>query len=389
MKPIMNLEELQEKVGLLENDQGIVYLSLFNTDLYDLLSPYIETVDYRLYFDFANRIVIGKYEKAVSTSKLSILKKAIYYALKGEEYNLKTLINTTNLDYNPLENYKLHETIVSTSSISALMKYGQMQENTHSSKTPYDIVTSTSYGSDVMSIQKSMPKRQETTLSTIGARNENVNTNSTITTGAQDNIKTDKISYAELEKNITETNNQGERTSQDNSEHTVSAYNAGDYQPSNKDTTNNTTNAVTDTKTTNDVTNAHIDMHDITDNLGERIDKKEENVITKKEETFDQVVKTVSEITDVDTHTRNPRTDNETQKIGQQENNISATTLEHENENKQNEDGNRQRDLHGRYGFNTVQTMIESERKLANLNISDKIIDIIIHTICEGVLYLW
>lgn len=389
MKPIMNLEELQEKVGLLENDQGVVYLSLFNTDLYDLLSPYIETVDYRLYFDFANRIVIGKYEKAVSTSKLSLVKKAIYYALKGEEYNLRTLINTTKLDYNPLENYELHETIVTTTSLSANMKFGEMQENTYSSKTPYDVVTTTSYGSDVMSIEKSMPERQEKTLSTIGARKETVGTDSTTTTGAQDNIKTDKITYGELEKNSTETNNQGQRHTQDDSEHTVSAYNASDYQSSYKDTTNATTDAVIDTKTTKDTTNSHIDMHDITDNLGERIDKKEETITTDKYETFDQVVKTINEITDTDTHTRNPRTDNETQKIGQQENSTSATTLEHENQNNQNENGNRQRDLHGRYGFNTVQTMIESERRLANLDIADTIIDIVIHTICEGVLYVW
>lgn len=85
----MNLEELQENIGFLDSEQGIVYLSLVDTDLWELLEQYVYTVDYRLYFDFANRIVIGKYAKMVSTSKLSLLKKSIYYALKGEEYNLK------------------------------------------------------------------------------------------------------------------------------------------------------------------------------------------------------------------------------------------------------------------------------------------------------------
>lgn len=389
MKPIMNLEELQEKVGLLENDQGIVYLSLFNTDLYDLLSPYIETVDYRLYFDFANRIIIGKYEKAVSTSKLSLVKKAIYYALKGEEYNLKTLINTTNLDYNPLENYELHETIVSTSSVSAFMKYGELENNTNATKTPYDIVTSTSYSMDIMNVEKSMPERQETILTTNSRKTETVTTETTDTIGSQNNIKTDQITYDELQKNTIEHNDLGKRIDNTESEHKLSAYNDPNYQPSYTDTTKNITDAVTDSKTTNETTQQHIDVHDITDNLGERIDRKESSVTTDSPENFVNEVKTIKEITDTDTHSRNPRNETENQKIGEQTTNTKSTTSEHNNESNQNEDGNRQRDLHGRYGFNTVQTMIESERRLANLNITDKIIDIVTHTICEGVLYLW
>ena len=45
--PIVNLEELQDHFQLTDTDAGVVYQALENTDLYELLSSYIETVDYR------------------------------------------------------------------------------------------------------------------------------------------------------------------------------------------------------------------------------------------------------------------------------------------------------------------------------------------------------
>ena len=45
------------------------------------------------------------------------------------------------------------------------------------------------------------------------------------------------------------------------------------------------------------------------------------------------------------------------------------------------------RDLTGRYGFITTQSMVEAERNLANLNITNYISTIVVSTICEGVLY--
>lgn len=389
MRTMMTVEDLQSIVGLLDNEQGVVYLSLFDTDLYDLLSEYIPTVDWRIYFDFANRIVIEKYAKMVSMSKLDVLKKAVYYALKGEEYNLKTLINTTKLEYDPLENYELHETIVNTSSISANMKYGELKDIAQINKKPFDVVTTTSYSKEKINIEKSMPERQEHTTTTFSEENETVTNTSTDTTGSQTNMRTDSIEYAQLEKTTTGSDTIGERVSNTDTEHKVSAYNTTNYQPSSTDNTTTTANSATDSSSKNETTNQHTDVHDITDRLGEKIDKKEESNNIVRQSHNNDVIKRINEITDVDTHVYDPHNTSQNQKYGEQQTDSTSTVLEHENENKQKEDGNRQRDLHGRYGSNTVQTMIASERELANLNITDKIIDIVLRTICEGVLYLW
>lgn len=389
MRHNMYLEELQETVGLIENETGIVYLSLLNTDLYDLLLPYISTVDYRLYFEFANRIVRKKFQILVSTSKEFLIHRAIYYALKGEEYNLKTLIETTNLDYNPLENYELHEMIVTTASISANMKFGELQENSNTTKKPYDVVTSTSYSSEKLNIEKSMPERQEHTTTTYSKEDESEVRDSEKTTGEQENIKIDSINYAQVEKTTHEDTEVGVRKTTTDNEHKVSAYNNPDYQPSYTDNSVAETQATLDTTNGRETTSQHVDVHDITDTQGQRIDRDIETTQTVKQEKFTDEVKRISEITDIDTHTYDPHDTTQSQKFGAQTTESINTVLEHENENKQEQDENKQRDLHGRYGFNTVQTMIESERRLANLNISDKIIDIVLHTICEGVLYLW
>ena len=385
----MSLEELQETVGILETDQGIVYLSLLDTDLYDLLEPYIATVDYRLYFDFCHRIVIKKYAKMVSTSKLSLLKKSVYYALKGEEYNLRTLINTTNLDYNPLENYELHETVVTTASIAGNIKYGEVVQIGKKEADPYGIVTTTSYSMDKLHIEKDMPERQTHTTTTYSKEDDTTIRSTTSEIGEQKNNKTDSIAYSQQEVDNTETTNVGKRETLSNSEHQVSAYNTTDYQPSYTDTNNSATQPTIDSTTGKTTTHAHTDSHTINETLGERADSTDETTNTIKEAHNTDELVHVSAIQDTDTHTHDPHQTAENQQIGKQTANTTNTTQEHETDNTQKEDGNKQRDLHGRYGFNTVQTMIESERRLANLNIADRIIDIVIHTICEGVLYLW
>lgn len=333
MKDQMKLETLQEQVGLLDNDQGIVHLSLLDTDLYDLLLPYIPTVDYDLYFNFSSRIIIDKYAKMVSASKLSLVKKAIYYALKGEEYNLRTLINTTNLDYNPLENYEIHETIKTTASIASSTIHGELKSSDSTSITPYNNTTTTSYGAYNELIEKSIPEF-----------------NSTITE-----------SHSEYSETVAGEVNNGQRVTSGDSEHTVSAYNELTYQPSSKDETNTTTNAVKDT--TSDVTTI-----------------PEYTITTTKQE---------SPRSDIDVHNRGMHKDSVTEEHGEQKTSRESTVNEHNVNNNENQDQNRQRDLHGRYGFNTVQTMIEAERRLANLSISKMMTDIVIHTICQGVLYTW
>lgn len=389
MTTIMNLEELQENIGFLDSEQGIVYLSLVDTDLWELLEQYVYTVDYRLYFDFANRIVIGKYAKMVSTSKLSLLKKSIYYALKGEEYNLKTLINTTNLDYNPLENYELHENIVTTASIAGNIKYGEFIINDAFSKDPITNTNKESHGEFVEEILKDLPERQSKTIFSKGERVESVNDKTTFKTEDQTNNETDTTEYGFTSESKVDTKILGKRDSTSNTESKISAYDTSAYQPDNTSNTTNVEQSVTDKDTIDTTQEEHTDTTTKNSTIGAKNETTEKNVTTTTDETADTEITTLQAYNDTDTHTHKAHDIDYTTNLGAEKTTNTRTNQEHETTNTEDSDKKVERDLHGRYGFNTVQTMIESERRLANLNISDKIIDIVVHTICEGVLYLW
>lgn len=389
MKPLMNLEELQETVGLLENDEGIVHLSLFQTDLWDLLQPYIPTVDYRLYFDYANRIVIGKYAKLVSTSKLSLLKKAIYYALKGEEYNLQTLINTTKLDYNPLENYELHETVVTTASIAENIKIGEVTVSDNETVEPYDVTTKKEYAEDKVIKEVSVPTKLTTKQFEHAKQVTTDGINQTVSQ-TEHTINTDtNTTIAELETTTNLTDVLGKRTTNNEDTNTVAPYDTSTFINNYQNTGETTQQTVTDTHNTIETVPEHKNNETSLQTFSPQTETTEATNTKTSDAYTDSETTTVTGYEDTDTSIRNPRTDNETVSAGEKVTNGSSTTNEHENNKMRDDNINRQRDLHGRYGFNTVQTMIESERRLANLNVSDRIIDIIIHTICEGVLYLW
>lgn len=389
MKPILNLEELQEQVGLLENDKGIVYLSLFNTDLYDLLQPYIETTDYRLYFDYSNRIVIGKYQKALSASKVVIIQKAIYYALKGEEYNLRTLIDSTNLEYNPLENYEISEEIITSTTVSATQKIGEIKNIGNEITTPYNTVVTTTYGSKTANIKKSMPEISEKKQITNGAQHDVVTQNTTNTIGQQTESTDTVTTNGNKEINTVTTSNIGARNNTVDTENKVSAYNTTTYQPNNTSNVSNNTQAAIDSENKKETSSQYTNDENSTKTIDEHTTSSEQTTDTAKDAQINIETFTRNAREDEYTNTYSGHTDKERRENSEQKISTENTTNEHTNQSNNKSDENKNRHLHGRYGFNTVQTMIESERRLANLNITDKLIDIIIHTICEGVLYLW
>lgn len=414
--PIVNLEELQDHFQLTETDAGVLYQSIENTDLYTMLEPYIETVDYRLYFDYANRIVIGKFYKVNrQTSEVnykdSLIKKAVYYALKGEEYNLRTLINSMNLEYNPLDNYYMDEEIVGTTSVGAYTMYGKHVTN-----------GTTSYGSFVNetveelgegTIKKEISKPEYTTLKTInhGTIEKEFSKDETLTTGDHtDTINRIKgnevdehetiVDYGTIVTDTSDTSNIGERNNTTSNENKVSAYNTTTYQPKDNSTGSNVTQATTDSTTGKTTVNGRTDTTNVTDTLGERQDKDtniygeridkvqasngEKTIGYVDSETFHQ-----GEMSDTDNTTESARTNNITNTQKPHEVNTANISQEHRDDQVRNENEKRNRDVHGNTGVYTVQSMIEEERALADLNISDRIISIIIHALCEGVLYVW
>lgn len=410
-----NLESLQDYFQLTETDTGVAYQSVFNTDLFELLKPYLETVDYRLYFDYANRIILGKfikhYAEAESTFKDSLIKKAVYHALKGEEYNLRTLIETTNFNYEPLENYYIKENIVTTASISSAIVHGELNTTGTTNYGSFVSETVDEIGEAKKTTELSKPEYNVLKTMNHGTVTKEFTKDETITDGNHtDNFTHTKGTETDEHETILDkgtvvtdkedTNNIGKRKNVIGTEEKVSAYNSNTYQPNTDTNTTNTSDSAVDSTTSKTTVNKYTDTTNTTDTTGERQDKdvniygEKINTVeaNNKEETIGYVdSETIhyGEMTDVDTTTENPKTNKSTNTQNPHEVEQSQKTLEHKDDTTRKDNGKRERELHGRYGFTTVQSMIEAERKLANLNVSDVIIDIIIHAICEGVLYTW
>lgn len=415
MRQIVNLEILQERVGLLETDSGIVTEAIHNTDLENILEPFLSTVDYQLYFNYGNRIVIGKYVKQTGELNTELLKKSIYYALKGNEYNLKTLIDTINLDYDPINNYEVHETIETSNQGNDTLKYGATSQVTTASISSFGVEIIDEL--DKMKYTKTVDFDGKENIETFnhGTVTKTTEHDSTANIGSQLNKKVDEIDYAATKEtdsksetlgsvfeNRTLDSHKGARTTTSGEEVKVSAYNVNTYQPSSNTSSNSSVNAISDSdteiKTLNERTNsenitrnkdAHTDTHTVTDTIGPREDTSKGTGSEIIEGYLDTVIYKQNPYNDTDTIVTDPRTNKQTRT--EQPHNKSSQTdnKEHEDLREHSDTGKRQRDLKGRYGFTTIQSMIEAERKLANLNIAEKILIIVLHQICEGVLYVW
>lgn len=413
--PIVNLEELQDHFQLTDTDAGVVYQALENTDLYELLSSYIETVDYRLYLDYANRIVIGKYykydkEQQTIQYKDSLIKKAVYYALKGEEYNLRTLINSTNFEYDPLNNYMMEEEVKGTTSIGAYTMYGEHVTNGTTSYGSFVDETVENIGEAV--VNKEISKPEYTTMKTInhGTIDKEFTRDETLTTGDHtDTLNHIKGSESDSHNTVSDigtivtdtsnTSNIGERNNSTSNESKVSAYNTTTYQPKDSNTGSSITQSTTDSDNGKTTVNGHTDTVDLTDTFGERQDKDtnvygeridkvsanntEKTVGYVDSETFHQ-----GEMTDIDKTTENAKVNSITNTQNPHSVDSVNTSQSHRDDNVSNENETRTRNVKGNTGIYTLQSMIQEERALADLNISEKIIDIIIHALCEGVLYV-
>lgn len=352
-EPILNLETLQEEhFHLTETDTGVVYQSVINTDLYDLLNPYLENADYSLYFNYSNRILRRKFIKFihedtgfyVTEVNDTLLKKAVYYALKGEEYNLRTLINTLNLEYNPIENYSIMETITTTSSIGAYTMYGETSTDSNTTYSEFKTDNNETLGTVTSTKEVSRPEHTTERSLSVGGH-------------------TDTLTLSKGEEQDTHTI--GSRTTNGNSEDKVSAYNTLDYQPNTQSTNSSTTQSATDT----DTLGARTDKN--TNVFGEHTDS--EKITYSEEQDIDTTV--VQEHANTSSSTQHPHDISDTSK-----------TLAHRDDTKRDENETRTRDAKGNIGVTTSQQLIESERALANINIAEKIVNIVIHAICEGVL---
>lgn len=297
--------DLQDKIGIINNNHGIVYEAVQGTPLADLISDYVELADNDLYFNYTNRLLLNRYSDNLDVDNLTLIKKAVYYSLTSNEYNLKTLINSANLEYNPIENYAIHETAEREETLNSTRNYGESTATITQELGKSKVIDTTA--DDGM---------KEVTISKIGSQSDSA------------------------------TKNIGARSQSTNNENTVSPYNSADYVPNSKNVGSVSDQAATDIE---NITKGARDDSSTTET--------EPHTVTQTTETDAK--------TDKEIKVRSPRQD----------------TITDTNKDKKS------RDLTGRYGFITTQSMVEAERNLANLNITNYISTIVVSTICEGVLY--
>lgn len=315
---VTQIDELQEKVGLFENNEGIIFKSIQNSPIYELLKDFLPTADMNMYHQYGNRYLLPRYDRDVKKDNYASTEQAILYALMSEEYNLRTLINTLNLEYDPLDNYVINEQIITTTTISDKFVKGEEQDKMSYS----EIKTSNNGGS----------------ISTYGEQKESSSINTTYGTQINGTTKTmDRGAQSESGTNVLN----------------KSPYNQNNYTPRNQETSSLNKETYQDVDTINE-------------NIGEKTD----TVSTSK-----KIEGRTDSNTNNNTHTQSPYS-------------ITDNKGERTDTNDRQGDENKIRKLSGRYGYTTTQALIESERNLAIMNISDVIIKIVLRTICSNVLYM-
>lgn len=406
-----NIRDLQYHVGITDTDKGIVTLSVEDTILYEVLKDYVQLVDFKLLFNYTLRELRIPYAMALSKGNIDYIKRSIYTSLMSERYRLETLIASTQFEYNPIENYYVKEKIVTSATVNSKTVIGAL-----------DTITSTTYGaisstkSDTIgtyNINKQISNEERSTLETYnhGAVSKSTATDMTNTQGGHtDNIQksygesitatTGSDSIGEHTDNETSTLNGGARRNKTDTTNEVSAYNTSGYQPNTSSEVIDGTDAFTDETTTRKTVGSHNDTHNSrttneahtdkdTNIYGEKTDTQTETVNESTEGYLDTKTIKTNPYEDTDITTISDRTDTSRYATDTRKDVSSEKIGEHNNNNDVNSDENKDRETRGRYGFTTTQSLIEAERKIADLNIVEEIISIVLRDLCLGVLYTW
>ena len=245
--------DLQDKIGILNNNHGIVYEAVQGTPLADLITNYIELADNDLYFNHTNRLLLNRYSENLDADNLTLVKKAVYYSLASNEYNLKTLINSVTMDYNPLENYAIHETIGRETTLSSTRNYGESSSTVEQNIGKSKVTDTTSDDGLTETVNSTIGSQTDSTTKNIGARSQSTNNENTISPfNSADYVPNSRTSGSVSDQATTDSENttKGARTDSQTTEtdpHTVTQTTETDAKTDTQTTTRSPkTDIVTD-----------------------------------------------------------------------------------------------------------------------------------------------
>lgn len=334
-----SMRDVEIAVGFIKNrENGIIEQAIAQSSLSELLQPYGRQADFFLTFNLGYRSVLDIYlnQDEILTDDIVT---SLSIALDSESYNLTTLLQTLELEYNPLDTISIKENIVTSSTYNA----NQIYDKVSTSKNISEIVTT---ADDTIQNGKQSEKHTENITDNKGLYTETgsethnlgkIETSEQGTTGIgqQENSKTDTLTHA--------------------------PYNSNNYSPKDKTTTSETLGA------RNDVSNKTSQTNPVTNSISSS------NNISAHTDTIDRSTNiTKDSVTD----TRNNTT---TQKPYSED----TETLSRNDKEDRNNNENKNRTLSGWQGI-APQDLIAKQRELANLSIIEYICKIVINTIANG-----
>lgn len=344
IKNAPTIQQAQSEVGFIKNrENGIIEQAVQQSEIADLLMPFSRKADFRLTFSLGYRELLTTfYEDDIIYSDNIIT--ALSIAIDSQAYNLQTILETMNLEYNPIQNIDIGEQIVTTTTVSANKIY------------------------DNVSISKNISEISRDTNDTINSGKQKENVSETITDekGVYTETNTETQNLGIIEKAITTLTTQGAQVNSGSNTLTHAAYNTANYSPKDKTSTQ--------------------------DNIGERIDQ--ENVTDqtnpiKNTITEDKTVPLHTDtITKNNTINRDSVTDTKQSTFTQNPYTEDTKTAERNDKEDEKRNDNKDRNIKGLQG-KSAQELILIQRQLADIDIVGLLCQITIDTICSGFIKAW
>lgn len=335
-----SIKDLQENAGFLEGT-GIIEQSIQGTDLFSWLNIYANTADNLLYFNNSYWTIRDIYQGEATPVKISLAKRAILNAIRAEEYNLQTLVDSMNVDYDPMENYDIsHEDNVKDNTTddfnnSNTVNHGEQTITTDNSQTIGAVSTtgSQTLGGGTDSTQKSIGVVTVTGTETLGGGTDKL----TKSIGAVGTTGTDNLQVSPYNSEP-----------YSNKEMTTKSENVSDHT----DIDTNVVASRSNSSSTN--TSAHTDTDTMT--IAKRENKTTESVAEHVDSETGNVTRTayIDSSKGTNQGTRNKVIDSTGRK-------------------------------HGRYGI-TSQELILQQRRLADVDVAQRVARVALNVLASGMI---
>lgn len=335
---------VQTEIGFVKNrENGIIEQAVQQSEISELLISYARKADFRLTYDLGYRKILSTFLDNENILTDNII-TAISVAIDSQSYNLKTILDTLDIDYNPINNINIGEQIITATTINANQLFDKVSTSKNISEISKNINDTINNG-----------KQKETITETI-----------TDEKGAYSESNTETQNLGIIERAITKLTTNGAQVNSNTNTQTHAPYNTETYSARDKTS--------------------------ISENLGERIDQ--ENVTDQTNPITNTIKDDKSITTHTDTITKN-NTINKDSVNDTKESNITQNpyteeneTLERNDKQDENRNENKDRTLKGLQG-KSAQELILIQRQLANIDVVRWLCEITVNTIGNGFIRAW